>query len=267
VEQITFAPSFAAWQKAARAALQRSALPDGIIWEELAAAEPGLNLFDEKDSDAAVAQRQFVVPKKYVTLARLVALHRDAQRWGLLYRLLWRLTHEQPKLLEISIDPGVVRVFEMEKSVRHDIHKMRAFVRFREVEVFGSKWFVAWFEPEHYIVEHNARFFVDRFVNMKWSILTPDRCVHWDGLDLRFTEGVDRSQAPSEDRVERLWLTYYKSIFNPARTKVHAMQAEMPKRYWKNLPETAVIPALLREAPGNVQVMMKKKRDQDAKRK
>jgi DNA polymerase len=40
--------------------------------------------------------------------------------------------------------------------------------------------------------------------------------------------------------------------------KVQAMQAEMPKKYWKNLPETAAIPALLREAPLEVDVMMKR---------
>jgi DNA polymerase len=93
---------------------------------------------------------------------------------------------------------------------------------------------------------------------MRWSILTPDRCAHWNGDELTFTEGVDRSMAPSEDQVERLWLTYYGNIFNPARLKVHAMQAEMPKKYWRNLPEAAVIPALLREAPARVDAMMKK---------
>ncbi len=36
------------------------------------------------------------------------------------------------------------------------------------------------------------------------------------------------------------------------------MQAEMPKKYWRNLPETALIPALLQEAPARVDEMMKK---------
>ena len=84
---------------------------------------------------------------------------------------------------------------------------------------------------------------------MRWSILTPDRCAHWDGAELSFTDGVDKSQAPTEDKMEALWLTYYANIFNPARVKVHAMQAEMPKKYWRNLPEAALIPSLLQEAP------------------
>jgi DNA polymerase len=172
--------------------------------------------------------------------------------------LLWRITHGEPKLLEIVIDPNVSLALDWHKSVRHDIHKMRAFVRFREIARDGAKWFVAWFEPKHHIVEHNAPFFVDRFASMKWSILTPERCAHWDGQELSFTAGVDRSKAPTGDEVEALWLTYYGNIFNPARVKVHAMQAEMPKRYWRNLPETALIPTLLQEAPGRVDEMMKK---------
>ncbi len=45
--------------------------------------------------------------------------------------------------------------------------------------------------------------------------------------------------------MEELWRTYYGNIFNPARVKTKAMQKEMPKRYWKNLPEAEIIPALL----------------------
>jgi DNA polymerase len=77
---------------------------------------------------------------------------------------------------------------------------------------------------------------------------------------LSFTTGVTRAEAPTEDATEALWLRYYSHIFNPARVKTQAMVAEMPKRYWKNLPEAAVIPALLREAPGRVNSMMAKSR-------
>ena len=75
---------------------------------------------------------------------------------------------------------------------------------------------------------------------------------------LIFHRWREQAKAPREDQVEALWLTYYGNIFNPARVKVHAMQAEMPKKYWRNLPETALIPALLQEAPGRVDEMMKK---------
>lgn len=56
---------------------------------------------------------------------------------------------------------------------------------------------------------------------------------------------ANRADAPSGDPVEDLWRKYYASIFNPARLKVGAMLREMPKRYWKNLPEAALIPELV----------------------
>ncbi|MBA3962710.1 MAG: UdgX family uracil-DNA binding protein [Chthoniobacterales bacterium] len=259
MEQISFLPTFARWQVAARRALQSEISPEQIAWEEIGQDAPALSLFEEAESpNESQPAPKFPVPKRFLALAKLVALHREASRWPLLYRLLWRLTHGETHLLEIVVDPDVAQATDFEKSVRHDIHKMRAFVRFREVEHAGEKWFVAWFEPAHHIVEQNAPFFADRFASMRWSILTPDRCAHWDGNNLSFTAGVPRSEAPGADRMEELWRTYYANIFNPARVKVRAMQAEMPKKYWRNLPEATLIPSLLHDAPRRVETMMKK---------
>jgi DNA polymerase len=105
-------------------------------------------------------------------------------------------------------------------------------------------------------VEANAKFFVDRFAHMKWSILTPERSMHWDQRELRFSAGVSRDQAPAGDVTEELWRTYYGSIFNPARVKVGAMTKEMPRYYWKNLPEAADIPGLLQEAAARTAEMV-----------
>ncbi len=257
MRQVSFRPTFADWQRAARSALQAGIAPEEVVWQELTGEQPALDIFEEAEPVSETTR--FRVPKAFVELARVVALHRDERRWALLYRLVWRLTHGEPKLLEISVDPDTALAFEFQKAIRRDVHKMRAFVRFREMELEGGeKWFVAWFEPAHHIVEFNAGFFVDRFASMRWSILTPERCAHWDGRELTFTEGVDRSQAPTDDKIEGLWLTYYANIFNPGRVKVHAMQAEMPKKYWGNLPEAVLIPSLLQEAPRRVEAMVKK---------
>jgi uracil-DNA glycosylase family protein len=107
---------------------------------------------------------------------------------------------------------------------------------------------VAWFEPEHHVVEATAPFFARRFARMDWAILTPDRCVRWDGRELHFGPGARRDQAPAADDAERLWLIYYESIFNPARLKLAMMRKEMPRRYWKNLPEAVLIAPLAARA-------------------
>jgi len=129
--------------------------------------------------------------------------------------------------------------------VRRDVHKMRAFVRFREAADDDGPRYVAFFEPEHHIVRANAAFFVNRFAAMRWSILTPEVSIHWDGTTLTEGPGATRADAPEGDPTEEVWKTYYSSIFNPARVKVGAMLKEMPRKYWRNMPETALVPGLI----------------------
>jgi uncharacterized protein YecE (DUF72 family) len=135
---------------------------------------------------------------------------------------------------------------------------MKAFVRFRSVPVAGEAEpaYIAWFEPTHLVVEATAPFFARRFPSMHWSILTPDRCAHWDGRRLRFSPGASRSMAPTKDELEELWRAYYTGAFNPARLNPAAMRAEMPKRYWRNLPEARLIAELSRDAPRRTAEML-----------
>jgi len=260
MEPIGFDGTFDGWVVAARGALQRGKLPSDVVWlDRNQASDTSLFSGVAEEAEAPPIDPSpvsvFRVPKRFLELARSVACHRAPHRWPLLYRVLWRLTHGEAHLLEVGVDPDTHELEGMEKAIGRDLHKMRAFVRFREVKTDDGPWFVAWFEPQHFIVERNAPFFRDRFAALRWSILTPDRCVHWDRAELRFTEGVDRSQAPTEDAVEDLWRTYYGSIFNPARVKVRAMTAEMPRHYWKNLPEAQEIQPLLAKAPTRVEAM------------
>lgn len=261
---IVFDGGFADWKRAAREALAADIAPDRARWRdrtrvqaELSLAEPGA---PAGGPIMGAQTREVRVPRVFLELAEDVACHRDEGRWALLYRVLWRLTHGEPELLAVPVDADTHALHSLAKAVHRDIHKMRAFVRFRELATEAGPWFVAWFEPRHLIVEANAPFFRDRFAAMRWSILTPDRCVHWDPAApapaLLFTRGVSRDDAPQADAAEALWRTYYASIFNPARVKVGAMQAEMPRHYWKNLPEAGLIPRLLAESRPRVEAMV-----------
>ena len=160
------------------------------------------------------------------------------------------------RAMEDRADPLLDRLERMAKEVRRDVHKMHAFVRFREVEDEAGPRFVAWFEPDHHIVRATAGFFVRRFANMRWSILTPELSIHWDGETLTEGPGATRADAPDGDPVEEVWKTYYACIFNPARVKVRAMTKEMPKKYWKNMPETALIGELVAGAQAREAAMI-----------
>ena len=172
-----------------------------------------------------------------------VICNADPERFALLHRALAAL-RDRPGLLDDAADPLVNRLYVLDKAVRRDVHKMRAFVRFRAVEDAEGERFVAWFEPEHHIVRLNSGFFTRRFAQMRFSILTPELCLHWDGA-LAFTPGALRADAPDGDPLEATWKTYYANIFNPARLMVNAMTKEMPRKYWKNMSETALIPELV----------------------
>ncbi|MBT1515536.1 UdgX family uracil-DNA binding protein [Bradyrhizobium sp. SRL28] len=243
---------FDGWRKAARALALSDVKPSDVTWR-IAGDAP--ELFEPAAPPLEPPPGTFNVPARFVELAEMAILHRNPERFALLYRLLWRL-RQNHDLLDIATDPDVAEVAAMAKAVRRDEHKMHAFVRFREVGREHTSHFVAWFEPEHHIVELAAPFFARRFADMPWSILTPDVCAHWDGHAVSITPGVAKSEAPTADRLEETWRRYYASIFNPARLKVKAMQAEMPKKYWRNLPEASLIKPLIEGAERSTSAMI-----------
>lgn len=266
MKSLLFEPRFEEWQTAARAALREGWPPHDILWNTPAPVEPTLRLFDEATvavpggcPDAVTsASQSFRVPRQFLDVAKLVALHSNESKWALLYCILWRLTHAEPKLLEIPTDPDVIEMNHLAKEVQKDAYRMQQYIRFRETRLENEPWFVAWYEPEHDSVQLNETFFRDRFSNMHWSILTPKRCMHWDGESTTYSPGVASAPPGVSDNVEPLWITYYSSIFNPARLKVRAMKAQMPVRNWKNLPEAAAIGPLLARAPLRVHSMLEK---------
>lgn len=244
---------FEGWRKAARAAVLAGVPPEDIVWQ---VDDVAGDLLATDDIPVADDRPQFNVSRAFVALAGEIIVHSDPARFALLYRLLWRL-RQAPHLLADASDSDVDAARKMEKSIRRDIHKMHAFVRFKEVEApDGDTAFIAWFEPDHYILEAAAPFFMRRFTGMRWSILTPHRSAFWDRETLSFGPGADKSLVPDEDRLEAHWRTYYASIFNPARLKIDAMQKEMPKKYWKNLPEASLIEGLIRDAGTRTETMI-----------
>jgi DNA polymerase len=248
---------FDGWREAARSLALAVVQPGDVTWSVGASQD----LFGDGATLETAPGPAFSVPRPFVELARSAICHSDPERFSLLYTLLLRL-RAQPRAMEDRADPLVQRLERMAKEVRRDMHKMHAFVRFREVETDGGTRYVAWFEPDHHIVRSNAGFFVRRFNSMDWSILTPELSVHWDREALSFSPGATRADAPDGDPIEETWKTYYASIFNPARVKVKAMTKEMPKKYWKNMPETALVGELIAGAQAREARMVETSRSQ-----
>ncbi|MEL6101830.1 MAG: UdgX family uracil-DNA binding protein [Pseudomonadota bacterium] len=242
-----------AWRAHARGLLGDGIPPQDITWS---LGEGPSDLF-AGTAHTASKFGKLTVPKSFLSLAETVLWHSDPERFARLYALLWRV-RKTPGLMSDRGDRALAKLWEMEKSVRRDKHKMRAFLRFREVGDPSSdrRRFAAWFEPQHRITEPNAEFFARRFGDMDWLIVTPTLTAQFEGGKVTFTAGQSKPNLPA-DGAEDLWITYFRNIFNPARLKVKAMTAEMPKKYWKNMPEAATIPDLIAGAEARVATMRK----------
>lgn len=247
------------FRRAVRWLVAEELAPQHVVWA--IDDEPGL-FGDDTVGDAPPVS----LPKTAARLIELGVCHSDPERYALLYQMVWRILNGERDLLDIASDPLVHRIDALARAVRRDLHKMYAFVRFRRMKGDDLERFIAWFEPEHFILEAAAPFFVDRFRSLDWTILTPIGSTRWDRRELAFGPPGRREDAPDGDSFEEGWCGYYESVFNPARVNPAAMRAEMPKKYWRNMPETAAIPGLIQTASQRVDEMIEQEATMPAKR-
>ena len=255
--RLAFAADFEGWRHAAHNFLAADIAPEQILWS-VDGDDP--ELFPQVDLPARARAKAvtLTVPAAFMELLRKLICHSDRTRFDLGYRLMWRLRIE-PHLLAIKSDFDVHRAEMMASNVARDMHKMTDFVRFRLSEDEAGPIFLAWFEPSHHIVDATAPFFVRRFANERWAIMTPERSAFWDGERLTIkSDSYSKRNLPDADALEEYWRTYFASIFNPARLKIGAMQREMPKKYWHNLPEASLIAPLIAAAQERTQDMIDK---------
>jgi len=240
-----------AWRDAARDLLASDIRPEDLLWQ---CGDPTQSdLFGEDPAPLEPGQVR-TVPRTFLALADNVVWHSDPQRFARLYAVLWRL-RDRPGAMTDRGDPALARLRQMERNVRRCAHKMKAFVRFRDLGTgTGRRRFAAWFEPTHHTLEPTAPFFARRFGDMDWIIVTPDVTARFEQGKLGFEAGRPKPDLP-EDATEALWGTYFCNIFNPARLKVRTMTSEMPRRYWNNLPEARHIPDLIAEAEARARAM------------
>ncbi len=267
--------SYKAWEEAVQRLLADGVRPEDVDWTD-DAATPDLFAAVSPASlpTTAVGERgprsrpnaSRLRSAAFRKLAGAVAHHRGPARWALLYRVCWRLAHDEPALLENAVDPDVRRLRDWAAQVRRDVHHMHAFVRFRKVSTAGGEVFVAWYRPDHLVLPLVRPFFVQRFGSMRWSILTPDGSLHWDGERSVFGPPAVRTDAPDADALETLWRTYYGAVFNPARTNLRAMRRDMPQRHWDLLPELRDVGTLVAAAPERTSAMVSSRSDASSAR-
>ncbi|WP_447650096.1 TIGR03915 family putative DNA repair protein [Pseudomonas abietaniphila] len=255
---------FDTWRQQARWLLSHQIDPDQVSWS----VKQDADLFA---SDAHYPQHngpfQARVPLELLELLQNAAQYCGDQRWSLLYEVLWRVTHGDRTAM-LAGDKLGSELHRRLKQVSREAHHLHAFLRFialpsvshgKDLEVKAALLetqtlpeYVAWHEPAHDILRSASEHFVGRMGRHRWMIATPNDGVFYDGERL-----IHQRQCPpawqalarnAEDPHGELWLTYYSHIFNPARLNPKVMQGHLPTRFWKNLPEGPLIPALISEA-------------------
>ena len=259
------------FRQAARRLLAQHIAPGQVRWHCSAAVLPATpSKRSVHDAAADVPSVPSVnVPPEFLGLCQSVIQHCDPGRFDLLYRLLWRLAHE-PALRHDLLDADMAQAQGMAQAVRLDQHTMKALLRFRSVQddsfkthPEGGPLHLAWFEPAHHIVEALAPFFGQRFAQMRWAILTPERSLAWDYARrptrqfavsraladepadgalgaLRFGPGVSSQHAPPADASEQRWLSIYRQTFKPARRRSTLPKEKLP-RDWQKLVQSPCV--------------------------
>jgi probable DNA metabolism protein len=206
----------AGFREEARALLAHQVPPEAVHWRT--AQAQNADLFLEPDSPGPRASgtpkaASAIVPASFLRLCEVVVLHHDPDRFALLYRLLWRLVHE-PALRNDAIDPDMLHAHQMGQAVRRDIHKMKAFVRFREIDIGAAQPLqVAWYEPTHHVLECVAPWYAKRMPGARWALFTPGCSVESDAHKLHFACGLARAQAPGAHARDDEWLAAYRQVF------------------------------------------------------
>ena len=259
--------NFEQWRETARPLLIAGIAPNAIDWghtvtlrEAAAGFAPPTAVSVDPSSSVVPHGRQPRISASLLRLLETLSLFRHPGRWELMYRLAWRSTTENSRLLEDAADPDVRHASLMERAVNRDVHKMHAFVRFREIqkdekekkEEKEEAAYFAWFEPEHEILRRAARHFSSSVFPTCDGRSRPPTAPR-SGMETRCISPPtgENGFTVSADEYESLWRTYYRSICNVARINPAAMQREMPQRYWKHLPEAAEIGPLIRDGMAN----------------
>ena len=202
------------WRKATRALVLAGVAPEQVHWSVRTAADATADALPE-------ASGGFTLSRALVAMAALAFQARAQDRFGLLYRLVWRanaggaLPHD---------DPDWRQAQRLALAVRAEAHKMRTNLRFLQVEAAAGTDHVSWSAPAHFVLEANAQLLVRRFPQHRLAILTPDGSALWDGTELRF--GLGLAQVADDADLETWWRDHHAMLWHDARAGTSIPEAE-----------------------------------------
>jgi DNA polymerase len=143
----------------------------------------------------------FTLSRALVALAAQAFQAREPERFGLLYTLVWRAHHGGLVFNDTQdLDLRLARRWAL--AVRADAHRMRTLLRFAPVRFHDRPHYLGWYQPDHFVLEANARLLARRDPANGFTIVTPDGTAHRDHAALRFGAGLKN---PGDDETLLAW--------------------------------------------------------------
>jgi probable DNA metabolism protein len=135
--------------------------------------------------------------------------------------------------------PQVLPVHRLARRVGHEAHRLKGFVRFREV---GERFWYAAVEPDHDVLGLIAPHFAERFRDQHWVIhdLRRNKGIvhdadrrHWIEVEMERCSEPELSR--EEEMFQTLWRRYFTETAIAFRHNPRLQWNKVPRRYRRHL--------------------------------
>jgi probable DNA metabolism protein len=143
------------------------------------------------------------------------------------------LFKEKYAALTMYQNPDVIAFNDILAKVRNEAHRMRGFLRFRELE---SGVFYSFFKTDNDILELVIPHFTARFNTQKFAIhdIGRGKIAYFDGEKtdiLPAPENMTITLSEDEEAYEKLWKDYFKTVAIKERENKKLQRRFLPKKY------------------------------------
>lgn len=136
---------------------------------------------------------------------------------------------------------SVNKVIKSSQYVSHEVHKMKGFLRFKELK---KNILYAKMAPENNIILLVSEHFKKRLKNEFWIIEDTKRELlsiynkqTFYIVSAKKFSYLEKELSEREEKMEELWKNFYKTISIKERTNSRCRMNFMPKKYWKYIIE------------------------------
>lgn len=176
------------------------------------------------------------VSKKIIKTVYYVYLSTDPKKELIIYYFLLNALKYQDKIFYMRNLKCVNSTLKLAKRISNECHKLKGFLRFKEM---NNHVLYAEASPTNNVLELLSNHFAKRLKNEIWIIKDVGRnmysiyykpkyyIVSGQNLNIqKFNISCD------EENIEKLWLSFFKTIGIEARKNSRCQMNFMPKKYW-----------------------------------